>query len=185
MEDCFPDTMGARVRLRALRVDDADTLQVYRSAPEVARYQSWDTDYSLDEAQNLTEAMASAAFGARGVWYQVGIVLLEEDQLIGDFGVYFDETDTTCVEIGYCLWQEVQGKGYATEALRLLIDLLVRTQGILSVKAVTDARNAPSRRLLRRLGFDEVQVFEKNGFYKGEWCDEVLYHWRASSNRQA
>lgn len=160
-----------------MRHSDASGLHAYRIHPDIAYYQSWDTDYSLDDAATLVGDMAARAFGARGTWYQVGIALLESGVLIGDIGVYFDPDDESAVEIGYTLALAHHGKGLACEALGLLLDYLETGQGITRVKAVTDIRNRPSRALLKRLGFKETRVLEQNGFYKGEWCDEIECFW--------
>lgn len=179
MSPGFATIRGERVCLRALRKDDADDLQAYRCEPEIARYQSWDTDYSLDDAFNLVAEMKEAQFGTRGSWYQVGVTRPDDDVVIGDIGIFFDETDEETAAIGYTLCLAEQGKGRATTALRLLLHHLETEQGIKRVIALTDIRNEPSRRLLGRVGFTAVGVLEQNGFYKGEWCDEIEYLWRA------
>lgn len=156
-----------------MRPGDAKDLQAYRIEPDVAYFQSWDTDYSMTEAAALVDEMAGADFGVRDTWYQIGIAFGEEDTLIGDIGVFFDANDRAEVEIGYTLARGHQGRGLASEALGLLLGYLETTRGITRIKAVTDIRNQPSRALLKRLGFKEIRVLEQNGFYKGEWCDEV------------
>lgn len=180
-EAYFKSVQGSRLCLRALRRSDAASLQAYRIHPDIACYQSWDTDYSLEDADQLVSDMSASAFGVRGSWYQVGIALKESDVLIGDIGVYFDPDDSHAVEIGYTLALAHQGKGLAREALALLLDHLGKGQGITRVKAVTDIRNRPSRALLKRLVFTEVRVLEQSGFYKGEWCDEVECLWTSGS----
>lgn len=179
MQSNFKTITGERICLRALQDEDVSALHAYRTERDVARYQSWDTDYSLDEARTLINTMTEATFGTRGAWYQIGIVMIEKDELVGDIGVFFDGDDGGAAEVGYTLGTRAQGKGVATEALGLLLDYLALTQGITKVSAVTDLRNQPSRRLLKRLGFKDVKVLEQNGFYKGEWCDEVECLWTA------
>ena len=48
---------------------------------------------------------------------------------LGDIGIHFLETDSENqqVEIGYTLDKEFRGKGYATEALSLVIDFLINS----------------------------------------------------------
>jgi RimJ/RimL family protein N-acetyltransferase len=40
-----------RLVLRPLQLDDAPAFAAYRSDPNVARYQSWDTTYALTDAE--------------------------------------------------------------------------------------------------------------------------------------
>ncbi|MFM8943699.1 MAG: GNAT family N-acetyltransferase [Actinomycetota bacterium] len=56
------------------------------------------------------------------------------------------------VEIGYGLAESARGNGYATEAVRALVDL-AREHGATAVIAHTDAGNAASDRVLARVGF--------------------------------
>jgi aminoglycoside 6'-N-acetyltransferase len=177
----FEGLRGERVWLRPLRAGDAAVLQAYRSNPDIAYFQSWDTDYSLEDGDKLVAEMAAASFGKPGSWYQIGITVGsatgESGVLIGDIGVYFDPDETGAAEIGYTLGEAHHGKGLATEAVALLLSYLAAQHGIARVKAVTDIRNQPSRALLRRLGFRETRVLEQSGFYKGQWCDEVECFW--------
>lgn len=130
----FKDVQAERIRLRGLRESDIPHLLAYRIQPEIARYQGWDVDYSLDDATKLVQGTIEAKFGTRGEWYQVGIALADSDELIGDFGVYFESDDTAAIEFGYTLSLDHQGKGLATEALRLLLLLVETTQGIVFAK---------------------------------------------------
>ena len=42
-----------RLVLRPLQLDDAPAFAAYRSDPDVARYQSWDTSYAPADAEQL------------------------------------------------------------------------------------------------------------------------------------
>lgn len=57
------------------------------------------------------------------------------------------------VEIGYSVLPRFQGHGYATEMVRALIDWAFAQPGVLRIIAETTEDNAPSVRLLHRLGF--------------------------------
>ena len=56
------------------------------------------------------------------------------------------------LEVGYALGAAHRGRGYATEALRALLDHAFATLGVGRVVAGTGADNAPSIALLRRVG---------------------------------
>lgn len=66
------------------------------------------------------------------------------------------------VEIGYLLIRRYWGRGYASEGVTRLIDLLFE-EGHRRVWADTDPDNAASNRLLQRLGFT------LEGRLRGEW----------------
>jgi [ribosomal protein S5]-alanine N-acetyltransferase len=60
------------------------------------------------------------------------------------------------VEVGYALFPDFRGRGYATEAVIALIAWARETQGIGRFIASVGPDNAPSLALVRRLGFERV-----------------------------
>ena len=63
-----------------LREGDAAPLAAYRSDPEVARYQGWDTPYTEAQARELVRAMGNRAVGREG-WTQIAVADREEGVL--------------------------------------------------------------------------------------------------------
>jgi RimJ/RimL family protein N-acetyltransferase len=153
----------SRIRLRRLRLSDAPALAAYRSRPEVARYQSW-SHFSLADA----EALTAHEFGVEGEWSQLAVVR-DNDLLIGDVGIHFDGERA---EIGFTFAPEFQRHGYATEAVRAVIDLL-RKRGIREVIGIADARNVSAIALLRRLGFTLQRT--ETAEFKGAPCEEHVF----------
>ena len=76
-------------------------------------------------------------------------------------------------EIGYTLAPEHHGHGYATEAVRALIDFAYERLDLHSVRAVTDARNTASIRVAERLGMRRVATLHTT--FKNERCVECTY----------
>ena len=56
-------------------------------------------------------------------------------------------------EIGYGILEEYQGRGYATEAVKLALRWAFQQPGIFAVEAETEADNAASQRVLLKNGF--------------------------------
>jgi RimJ/RimL family protein N-acetyltransferase len=54
--------------------------------------------------------------------------------------------------VGYGLGSAFRGQGYATEAVRALLDHGLRVVGLRRIWAVTDRENVGSARLMRRVG---------------------------------
>lgn len=162
-----------RLVLRRFRPADAETLAAYRSDPGVARYQSWDAPYSLAKAQYAVESMASADPTQPG-WFQYAVELTAESVHIGDVGVNLHDNRMQA-EIGYTLAPRRQGHGYATEAVRAVLEHLFRVQGLHRVSAECDARNIASARVLERAGFQREGLLRRHTWIKGEWTDDLLY----------
>lgn len=175
MRDCsFSELTSARLRLRRLQTSDAQALCAYRSLPEVARFQSWDTFGSEDAARLISE-QASLRAGTPGTWFQLALVNSASDSLIGDCGLHFLANDTHQVEVGITLAPAHQSRGFATEALRCVLDYFLSVAGSHRVFAITDVENQAAASLFRRLGFREEGRFVENVWFKGKYGSEFLF----------
>jgi len=78
-------------------------------------------------------------------------------------------------EIGYALVPNERGKGYGTEAVRIIVDYLFLARSIVRIQATTDPKNLASQRLLEKAGFKREGTIRKHIFMRGEWRDSYLY----------
>ncbi|MGE5134935.1 MAG: GNAT family N-acetyltransferase, partial [Gemmatimonadota bacterium] len=78
-------------------------------------------------------------------------------------------------EIGFTIAPEYQGRGYATEATRLLAGYLFAERGKHRVSARCDPRNTASAAVLARLGMRLEGHLRESTWAKGEWTDDLLY----------
>lgn len=77
--------------------------------------------------------------------------------------------------IAYQTFPEFWRRGYARAACRALIAHLFRGYGVVTVSALLDTENEPSRRLLESLGFQHVRTIAGADEFKGRVSDEYLY----------
>jgi RimJ/RimL family protein N-acetyltransferase len=162
-----------RLVLRRFRDADAATLSAYRSDRGVARYQSWEPPVSLDDARRSIASMAAASPDEPG-WFQYAVELAGDRIHIGDVGVHL-AGNRMQAEIGFSFATAYQGRGYATEAVRAVLDRLFAVQGLQRVSAECDARNTASARLLERVGFRREGLRPQFTWIKGEWTDDLLF----------
>ncbi len=71
---------------------------------------------------------------------------------VGLSNVNFDAPFTPCVETGWRLAAEFQGRGYATEAARASLRYAFDVLNLDSVVAFTPVANQPSRHVMEKLG---------------------------------
>jgi RimJ/RimL family protein N-acetyltransferase/predicted lactoylglutathione lyase len=161
-----------RLVVRRFAPGDAAAFAAYRSDPEVARYQSWDPPVSAGDATRHVAAFAAADEGEPG-WFQYAVELRAEAVLAGDVAVCRHENRMQA-ELGFTMARAHQGRGYATEAVRCVLDRLFDA-GIRRVSAECDARNTASARLLERLGFRREGCRRRHTWLKGEWTDDLLF----------
>lgn len=103
------------------------------------------------------------------------IIEQESDTLIGDIGVHFMDSENKQVEVGCTLNKDYQGKGYATESLRTIIDYLIQTLNKHRIITSIDPANSDSIRLVERLGFRKEAHFVESLFFHGKWVDDIVY----------
>ena len=172
--------MGSTVRLETERLvieplveADIPDLVAYRSDPEIARYQSWSADFSLDDGRALI-ASQPAGFPRPGEWVQLGLRLVgaapdAPPVLVGDIAIGADAAQPDTFELGVTLARAHHGRGYAAEALRSAIDHLFAERGAHRVVMQGDARNGAVLRLLRGLGLRHEGTILEGDWFKGEW----------------
>jgi RimJ/RimL family protein N-acetyltransferase len=162
---------GERVVLRRFAATDLGDFQRYRHDPQVGQYQGWQP-MDDDAARRFIETMATAPLFVRGEWIQVAIAERETDRLVGDIGLHLD-ADGAEAEIGFSMDPTAQGRGLATEAVRMALAMVFADTDVVRVVATTDTRNTPSIRLLERLGMQRVQTVAAT--FRGEPCTEHRY----------
>ena len=110
---------------------------------------------------------------SQDVWFQFGIYVSENNQLVGDCGVYLKKDNQA--EIGYTISPNFQKQGYGVEAVQGLINFLCDQFDVLKVVASCDPRNTASINLLKKLGFEQDGFYPKSVEIRGEWMDDVVY----------
>ena len=163
-----------RLRVRPFNQADLEALVAYRAHPDVERYQSW-TDYTLDQGRALIESMQELEVGVPGQWYQFALEDRVDGTLVGDLALCVKTSEPREAEVGFSLAPAQQGKGYAGEALRALLDYTFTTLRLHRVVAITDALNVPAARLLEGVGMRREGHFHENVFFKGAWGSELLF----------
>jgi RimJ/RimL family protein N-acetyltransferase len=104
---------------------------------------------------------------------------IEDEQPIG-FVRYtlipFPDSDLPHPEIGFGIPEaNARGKGYATEAVSLLVDYLFNGYPAERISAFTEVENQLARKLLVRLGFNQEGILRRGIFRDGYWRDIALY----------
>jgi RimJ/RimL family protein N-acetyltransferase len=89
----------------------------------------------------------SSPFG----YYQV----LEDGVVVGGIGFHGPPTGDV-VEVGYGVVPDVRGRGVATEALRMLLNLIADMEGVGRVVGRTEETNVASQRVMLAAGMELV-----------------------------
>jgi RimJ/RimL family protein N-acetyltransferase len=165
----------SRLLLRPFQVSDLAAFAAYRSDPEVARYQSWEAPYSLAQAKIYFAELKQAQPGKPGEWFACAIERQSAPGIIGDCAFQIMAYDPLQAQIGYTLAREHWKQGYASEAVRGLLDYLFDEYNLHRITATCDVENIASYRLLERVGLRREAQLIENIWFKGGWGSEYVY----------
>ena len=158
-----------RLILRPLAPPDADAVFAMRSDPAVQRYGShaaWtDPQLAIDYIERNIREMAA------GAHIQLAVVRRADAAVIGTVTLYALDAQCRRADAGYALLVSEWGQGYASEAVTALLDWGFEHLDLNRVEADVDPRNAPSARLLERLGFLREGLLRERWIVDGEICD--------------
>ena len=168
-----PTLEGSRVRLRPLRIGDADDFFALHSDPRVMRYWShppWtEREQAIARIEQLERDRANAEF------YTWANTVGGTDRLIGTVSLFAINRTQFRAEVGYALAPGHWGHGYATEGLRLAIAFAFDTVGLARLEADIDPRNVPSCRVVERVGFRQEGLLRQRWHVGGEITDSAMY----------
>jgi RimJ/RimL family protein N-acetyltransferase len=162
-----------RLLIRRLRDEDLEPLVAYRSLPEVAWMQLWDS-YSLEQGREMIEELKGNEPFTANNYFQFGVELKATGELIGDLYFKMDEAGKQA-EIGYTFDPKFQGQGLASEAVRKLMDYAFKENGLHRIWGVTDPRHTRSIAMMKRMGMRQEAHFKENLWFKGAWADDVVF----------
>jgi len=163
-----------RLALRRIRISDAESIFKYRSNPQIYKFQGWKPQ-TVEEVKEFISEKVAKIPNIPDTWYQLGIFLKETDELVGDIGIHFIDSDNLQTEIGFTLSLEHQCRGYATEAIITVIDYLFNNLKKHRIIASVDPRNIKSIALLERIQMRKEAHFKKSFWFDNEWADDVIY----------
>jgi RimJ/RimL family protein N-acetyltransferase len=95
---------------------------------------------------------------------RIGIIVAEQHSDYGGF-----------LEIGFNIVPNERGKGYCSEAAKIVVDYLFLSRSMVRIQARTDTRNLSSQRVLEKTGFQKEGLIRKGAFIRGDWRDLFIY----------
>ncbi|GCE09634.1 GNAT family N-acetyltransferase [Dictyobacter aurantiacus] len=165
---------GERIRLRPLQAADIDTLHSWANDPA---YEGEYNNFGLTRDKHL-----QGRFEANGCLESSrGMLAIETltGELAGTISYrtarYGPNEGSIHYALGINLASVQRGKGYGSEAQKLLADYLFKTYPIMRVEAATDVTNIAEQRALTRAGFTREVIVRKAQWRGGEWHDIVIY----------
>jgi [ribosomal protein S5]-alanine N-acetyltransferase len=169
----FPILESERLRFRKLTNTDAPEIIELRGNPEtmqfIPRPLVTDTESALAHIKMINDKIDENS--------DINWAVTEKgsEKCIGIMGFYRTQPEHFRTELGYMITKEHWGKGYVTEAVKIILDYAFNTLNFHSIEAVIDSRHKASERVLQKVGFQKEAHFKENFFYNNEFTDTVIY----------
>ena len=159
--------------LRRYRPEDAEPLYQYLGTdPETYKYSGWNPYETLAMAQETVGRFIDSYDDNHSYSW----VMEVDDVLVGTIGAY-DYKDNR-IEVGFSLVKNWRGRGYATEALKKVLEYLTENERICCVTAWCASENIGSRRVLEKAGMRYIRT-EQEGLTVGDKIyDRRIYEYQ-------
>ena len=169
-----------RLTLRRFEITDAEKMFCnWTNDNEVTKYMRWNAHKDVDETNGILQQWVEDY--SKESSYLWGICLNDCGELIGSIGAFITEVDYKA-DVGYCIGQKWWGKGYASEALRGLIDYMFEKTDIERIGAYHAVENIASGKVMENAGMVKEGFARKyfkgiNGFYDSNMYGIIREMW--------
>ena len=183
-EDCTSVLVTERLVLRAPRIEDAKIVAALANDRRIA-----ENTLRIPHPYKQADALQWIAATNKRPGEET-FLIWRDDDIVGACG--FDLREGPEPEIGYWLGAPFWGNGYATEAIRALIDHAFDAEEFEALRAGARVSNPRSRRVLEKCGFQwsGVGLYRFHAINSSAPCDrfrlergiwESLKNWGAKS----
>ena len=174
MTSAFPQLSTARLLLREFRVSDEAAFGQFATKEEFWKFLPGPALDAELVARFIAARLEDAAHPSGRDW----VFAVEEvatARAIGMVRLSIASAEHRQGNIGFSMDGAIRGKGYASEAMRALLDYGFHTLGLHRITALADVENARSHLVLATLGFRREGTLRQNFHVRGEWRDSDLF----------
>ena len=170
-----------RCYLRAPSEEDLEVIWSASRYPGFNDGMTWNPPETKQELiENLAQAIADWDHHRGFTWTMVDTSI---NSIIGRFGIRVEDEPTDTWSIGYWVHPKFQGRGYATEGAKALVEMGFTRLNATKVTASHAKWNTASGRVLENAGLIRVGETER-GFKKfGAWVAEYIYELKQTGGR--
>lgn len=184
LEDKMPGTKELRTERLLLRrhvMEDARPLhEEFGIDPAMFEYSGWNPYATLEMAEK-TIAESVASYNDPRFY---GWAIEYGESLVGNIGAYDYDVNKNAIEIGISIAKASWGKGFATEALTVVLRYLAKSEKISTINAWCAPDNIGSMRALEKAGMVQTKV-EKGALTIGDSTfDKIWFEYRGEGAGQ-
>lgn len=166
----IPTLETERLILRPMRFFDAFDMYAYAKLPEVTEFLTWNPHPDIEYTKNYLGFVIGRY--KSGEFYDWAVTLKEaEGKMIGTCGFSRIDAPNEIGEVGYVIAPEYQNNGYATEAVRTLIDFGFDSLRLHRIEARFISGNRASFAVMQKCGMTYEGTGRGAMLIKGSYKD--------------
>lgn len=169
----FPELETERLILTQVKMEDADIIFKGNSTESLLKYIPRELFTTMEEAEKKVEYYLNG-FEEKSV-LMFKFCLKETGKPVGYGGLFNITQPANKGELGYIIFEEHWGKGYATEGSEKLVEFGMNELQLNKIFALIDPQNIGSQKVVEKLGFEKEGLLKQNDFAKGKYFDIIYY----------
>jgi len=164
---------GTKVSLGVILREDLEKFWLWYNDPDVRRFLANPDVFSYRENEYEWYDSLRKDFHRRRVF---AIVENSSQEAIGVIGLHKIDWRNGTAEVGYWLWKEYWGRGYGSEAVKLLVKYAFEVMNLRKLYARVLEPNEASKRILEKNGFKLAGRLRKHHRVPGgDYVDMLIY----------
>lgn len=170
--DIFPELESERLIYREINSEDVEEIFKIYSNPEVAKYDWFTPINTKDDALSIINCYKKEFENKEEITW--GVARKNDNKIIGYCNLGSFDDDSIRSEIGYGFNREEWNKGYATEAIKVLVKFGFEVMSFNRIEATVTLGNDASIKALKKANFVQEGVFRERTIMKGKFEDDVI-----------
>jgi RimJ/RimL family protein N-acetyltransferase len=164
---------GKKIMLRRFRPDDLEPLwETINTNEEFNRLTGTHGTFSREQIENYNAKQVAADDDSRASFI---IALPDDSRAVGEVVINEIDRDNNSGSIRISLfYTEDAGKGYGTEAMRLMVDYGFKYLKLHRISLTVYAFNPRAIRVYEKVGFKREGVMRDDLYWDGEYVDSII-----------
>lgn len=164
-----------RLKLRLIELSDLDAIHELHSLPETDEFNTLGIPENMEQTKTIVESWILAHEQEEILSYTFAIETINSNEFIGLFGLKLWPKKNRRGEVWYKLHSDYWGKGYATEALNLVLDFGFDRLNLHRIQAGCAVENIGSIKVLEKAGMIKEGRGRQILPLKSGWSDNFEY----------
>jgi RimJ/RimL family protein N-acetyltransferase len=164
-----------RLELRYFEKSDRDCVAEYYALPEVQRYLDWKARDRVEVKAALDAMIAQRRLNRPGDTLTLAVSRRSDNTMIGQVSLRWTDATAAQAELRFVFNPLYRRQGYATEAVKAVLDVGFDRLHFHRIFARCGADNQRSARLMKSIGMRLEAHYREHALFNGEWDEELHF----------